>query len=157
MAIKRKNLTVEGHAVSAIIGVILMVAITVAIAAAVYYYVLPMMVSPGDTAPNIAWDTNTIDNKISITTGATGFTYASTSDGITTANLAFRTATNTYYLDSNLNLQLSRDLIQMIRLDGLPDPLIVAILLLDSLMAKRIVWFGSHWILPLDRLKCNLV
>lgn len=107
MAIKRKNLTVEGHAVSAIIGVILMVAITVAIAAAVYYYVLPMMVSPGDTAPNIAWDTNTIDNKISITTGATGFTYASTSDGITTANLAFRTATNTYYLDSNLNLQLS--------------------------------------------------
>ena len=45
---------VEGEeAVSAVIGVILMVAITVAIAATVYYYVTTILPEGGQTTPNI--------------------------------------------------------------------------------------------------------
>jgi len=56
------------EAVSAVIGVILMVAITVAIAATVYVYVSGML--PGGTtkAPNIAFLQNTATKKLTIST-----------------------------------------------------------------------------------------
>ena len=54
-----KKFVEEKEAVSAVIGVILMVAITVAIAATVYYYVTVIMTGPGTTTPNISWSKGT--------------------------------------------------------------------------------------------------
>lgn len=54
-----KKFVEEKEAVSAVIGVILMVAITVAIAATVYYYVTVIMPGPGTTTPNISWSKGT--------------------------------------------------------------------------------------------------
>ncbi len=73
----------DEEAVSAVIGVILMVAITVAIAATVYVYVSGMMGSPSTEAENASVVVRT-DNgriKITLTTGgnnmpSTGYTFA---------------------------------------------------------------------------------
>lgn len=59
---------VEGEeAVSAVIGVILMVAITVAIAATVYVYVSGMLPSGGSVTPSITVSPNDIDNTLLVT------------------------------------------------------------------------------------------
>jgi FlaG/FlaF family flagellin (archaellin) len=55
------------HAVSAVIGVILMVAITVAIAATVYVYVSGMIGGTKDQTANIACITDSGTNRITIT------------------------------------------------------------------------------------------
>ena len=87
---------VEGEeAVSAVIGVILMVAITVAIAATVYVYVSGMLTGPGESAPNLAWTLNDADNTITMTSGSSTDNYAaSASDG----NLAFKNSSGTAYV-----------------------------------------------------------
>jgi hypothetical protein len=54
MKANRKFVKADEHAVSAVIGVILMVAITVAIAATVYYYVTTMMPKSGSTSPTFS-------------------------------------------------------------------------------------------------------
>ena len=54
------------EAVSAVIGVILMVAITVAIAATVYYYVTTMMPSEGESTPDIIMQKDDVSNTITI-------------------------------------------------------------------------------------------
>jgi FlaG/FlaF family flagellin (archaellin) len=55
------------HAVSAVIGVILMVAITVAVAATVYVYVSGMLGGTKDQTANIACITDSSTNRITIT------------------------------------------------------------------------------------------
>lgn len=57
----------DDHAVSAVIGVILMVAITVAIAGTVYVYVAGMMGGMKDQTANIACITDSAMNRITIT------------------------------------------------------------------------------------------
>jgi len=91
-------------AVSAVIGVILMVAITVAIAAAVYYYVLPMTQSNANVPPVITWDVDQLNNRITILEADGGFSYASTNGGTTTGNLVFKTSTTTYSIGANFKL-----------------------------------------------------
>jgi len=75
------------NAVSAVIGVILMVAITVAIAATVYVYVSGMIGGTEEAGPAISWSRDAGDNEITITKGQTGYAYGATS---TTANLVLR-------------------------------------------------------------------
>jgi len=53
----------EEHAVSAVIGVILMVAITVAIAATVYVYVSGMLTPGGTKTPDIAFSFDDTDGS----------------------------------------------------------------------------------------------
>jgi len=55
------------EAVSAVIGVILMVAITVAIAATVYVYVSGMLPTGGAITPSITISPNDIDNTLLVT------------------------------------------------------------------------------------------
>ncbi len=96
----------DGEAVSAVIGVILMVAITVAIAATVYVYVSGMMGDPGENAPNLAWIKDDSANTLTISSGSSEFKYAaSVSDG----NLAFTNTTGTYYVNESLALSDSSD------------------------------------------------
>jgi len=68
MKANRKFIEEDERAVSAVIGVILMVAITVAIAATVYVYVSGMISSPGSQAPSIIFQSNENDDRIIITT-----------------------------------------------------------------------------------------
>ncbi|MGF3555157.1 MAG: type IV pilin [Thermoplasmatota archaeon] len=83
----------ENEAVSAVIGVILMVAITVAIAATVYVYVSGMLGTPTATAPKISWTPNAATNVLTITKGATDTTYGSTTGE---KNLIFKNSTGEY-------------------------------------------------------------
>jgi flagellin-like protein len=82
----------EDEAVSAVIGVILMVAITVAIAATVYYYVTVLTGgTTGASAPTLAWSTDAANNQITITKCSPSDTaYAADA---TTANIIFRNTT----------------------------------------------------------------
>jgi flagellin-like protein len=84
----------ENEAVSAVIGVILMVAITVAIAATVYVYVSGMLGTPTATAPKISWTPNAATNVLTITKGATDTTYGSTTGE---KNLIFKNSTGVEY------------------------------------------------------------
>lgn len=84
----------EEEAVSAVIGVILMVAITVAIAATVYVYVSGMLGTPTATAPKISWTPNAATNTLTITKGATDVTYSSGG----TANLVFKNSSSEAYV-----------------------------------------------------------
>ena len=60
---------IEGEeAVSAVIGVILMVAITVAIAATVYVYVSGMLGSPGESAPTIQFKVDETLDRLEVVT-----------------------------------------------------------------------------------------
>jgi flagellin-like protein len=63
-----KSLETDGRAVSAVIGVILMVAITVAVAATVYVYVSNMVGGTKNPSVNIACITDSSTNRITITT-----------------------------------------------------------------------------------------
>ena len=85
----------ENEAVSAVIGVILMVAITVAIAATVYVYVSGMLPSGGGTTPSVSWTVDAADNTITVTQGSTGNAYASATDS---ANLYFKSGGTSYYM-----------------------------------------------------------
>ncbi len=70
MKANKKSRAPDEHAVSAVIGVILMVAITVAIAATVYVYVSGMIGGPIDQTANVACITDSATNRITITTAA---------------------------------------------------------------------------------------
>ena len=60
------------NAVSAVIGVILMVAITVAIAATVYVYVSGMIGTSPETTPALQFVKNDTDNKLTVATADPG-------------------------------------------------------------------------------------
>ena len=93
---------VEGEeAVSAVIGVILMVAITVAIAATVYVYVSGMLTGPGESAPNIAWAIDDANDQLKITSGSAANEYAAAAND---ANLIFKVAGVPWYVRSDLAL-----------------------------------------------------
>jgi flagellin-like protein len=68
MKANRKFIEADERAVSAVIGVILMVAITVAIAATVYVYVSGMIGGTKNQTPNVACTTDSTLNKIQIAT-----------------------------------------------------------------------------------------
>ena len=67
MRANKKSRDTDERAVSAVIGVILMVAITVAIAATVYVYVSGMLGGTKDQTANIACITDSATNRITIT------------------------------------------------------------------------------------------
>jgi flagellin-like protein len=67
MKANKKSRAPDERAVSAVIGVILMVAITVAIAATVYVYVSGMLGGTKDQTANIACITDSGTNRITIT------------------------------------------------------------------------------------------
>jgi FlaG/FlaF family flagellin (archaellin) len=67
MRANKKSRDTDECAVSAVIGVILMVAITVAIAATVYVYVSGMLGGTKDQTANIACITDSGTNRITIT------------------------------------------------------------------------------------------
>jgi flagellin-like protein len=68
MKANRKFIEADDRAVSAVIGVILMVAITVAIAATVYVYVSGMIGGTKNQTPNVACTVDSTSNKITIAT-----------------------------------------------------------------------------------------
>jgi len=68
MKANRKFIQADERAVSAVIGVILMVAITVAIAATVYVYVSGMIGGTKTQTPNVACTTDATANKIQVAT-----------------------------------------------------------------------------------------
>ncbi|HWR27782.1 MAG TPA: type IV pilin N-terminal domain-containing protein [Candidatus Thermoplasmatota archaeon] len=68
MKANRKFIEADERAVSAVIGVILMVAITVAIAATVYVYVSGMIGGTKTQTPNVACTTDATANKITVAT-----------------------------------------------------------------------------------------
>ena len=99
---------VKGNeAVSAVIGVILMVAITVAIAATVYVYVSGMLTNPGANAPNLAWTTDDSANTLTFTSGsATDYYNTGPWASPTSKNLVFRlSGTTDYYVTGSLYVQ----------------------------------------------------
>jgi len=67
MKSNKKSRELDERAVSAVIGIILMVAITVAIAATVYVYVAGMMGGIKDQTANIACITDSATNRMTIT------------------------------------------------------------------------------------------
>jgi flagellin-like protein len=68
MKANRKFIQADERAVSAVIGVILMVAITVAIAATVYVYVSGMIGGTKTQTPNVACTTDSTTDKIQVAT-----------------------------------------------------------------------------------------
>jgi flagellin-like protein len=68
MKANRKFREADERAVSAVIGVILMVAITVAIAATVYVYVSGMIGGTKTQTPNVACTTDSTSNKVTVAT-----------------------------------------------------------------------------------------
>ncbi|HEC89883.1 MAG TPA: type IV pilin [Thermoplasmatales archaeon] len=66
MKANRKFIEANDEAVSAVIGVILMVAITVAIAATVYVYVSGMIGTSPQSAPNIQFVKDDVNNKLTV-------------------------------------------------------------------------------------------
>jgi flagellin-like protein len=68
MKANRKFRKADERAVSAVIGVILMVAITVAIAATVYVYVSGMIGGTKTQTPNVAMTVDSTSNKVTVAT-----------------------------------------------------------------------------------------
>lgn len=66
MKANRKFIEAEDEAVSAVIGVILMVAITVAIAATVYVYVSGMIGTSPESAPEVQFVKDDINDKLTV-------------------------------------------------------------------------------------------
>ena len=79
------------EAVSAVIGVILMVAITVAIAATVYVYVSGMMGGQTETTPSITFTKDESDNTLTVV-------HAEGSLSWTDVNISVTDGTNTDYI-----------------------------------------------------------
>ena len=76
MKANRKFIEGDERAVSAVIGVILMVAITVAIAATVYVYVSGMLGGAQNKAPNMAFNKETTPTKrITLVSADTGLNW----------------------------------------------------------------------------------
>ena len=75
MKANRKFIEADERAVSAVIGVILMVAITVAIAATVYVYVSGMLGGTQNKAPSMAWNKGT--NTLTLVSADTGLIWSS--------------------------------------------------------------------------------
>jgi len=102
MKANRKFINDE-EAVSAVIGVILMVAITVAIAATVYVYVSGMLSPTPESAPSIAWTVDRAANTVTITSGSAGDQYAQSSGG--DGNLVFKDSDgDVWYVDTGWDL-----------------------------------------------------
>ena len=78
-----KKFVEEDEAVSAVIGVILMVAITVAIAATVYVYVSGLASSPGSDTENASVAAEGTDDQIKLVLASGGDDYG---DGYTVTN-----------------------------------------------------------------------
>ena len=72
MKANRKFIEADDKAVSAVIGVILMVAITVAIAATVYVYVSGMIGTSPQSAPNIVFVGDDVNDKLTVTKAEPG-------------------------------------------------------------------------------------
>lgn len=72
MKANRKFIEADDNAVSAVIGVILMVAITVAIAATVYVYVSGMIGSSPETTPNMQMVKDSTNKKLTIASADPG-------------------------------------------------------------------------------------
>jgi flagellin-like protein len=83
----------DERAVSAVIGVILMVAITVAIAATVYVYVSGMIGGTKNQTPNVAFTTDSTNNKMTIATSDANIKW---SDVVVTLNPACTGAASGY-------------------------------------------------------------
>lgn len=66
MKANRKFIEADDEAVSAVIGVILMVAITVAIAATVYVYVSGMIGTSPESAPEIQFVKDDVNDKLTV-------------------------------------------------------------------------------------------
>jgi flagellin-like protein len=102
MKANKKFKEADDNAVSAVIGVILMVAITVAIAATVYVYVSGMIGGSEESGPALSWQRDAADNQITITKGTTGYAYAATA---TDANLIIKNATgDVYYVLDDMSI-----------------------------------------------------
>ena len=91
---------IEGEeAVSAVIGVILMVAITVAIAATVYVYVSGMIGSSPTSTPSVQFVKDDVADKLTVASADPGdlawsdFNYTQTEDGPLTLNAGSTTVT----------------------------------------------------------------
>jgi flagellin-like protein len=91
----------EKEAVSAVIGVILMVAITVAIAATVYYYVTTLAPTEGGSSPALSWSSDAANNRIIITKCNPSDAYYSSGSS---ANLLFKQGTNIYWVGTGFIL-----------------------------------------------------
>lgn len=76
MKANRKFIEADERAVSAVIGVILMVAITVAIAATVYVYVSGMIGGTKNQTPNVACTTDSTANKVTVATADANIKWA---------------------------------------------------------------------------------
>lgn len=100
-----KKFKEEEEAVSAVIGVILMVAITVAIAATVYVYVSGMLGGPTATGPKISWTPNPAEDTLTITKGAPGSPYGASA---TSGNLIFINATSVkFYVQDDMSIAIT--------------------------------------------------
>jgi flagellin-like protein len=96
-----KKFVEEEEAVSAVIGVILMVAITVAIAATVYVYVSGMLSPTGESAPSLAWSADDADNTLVITSGSATDYYSSGGTG----NLIFKSSGTPFYVNDSYGVE----------------------------------------------------
>ena len=90
MKANRKFKKVDEEAVSAVIGVILMVAITVAIAATVYVYVSGMIGGGSESTPSIACNPDHSGNKLVITSAKPDVAWSD-------VNISVTNDTSTYY------------------------------------------------------------
>jgi len=125
-----KNFFTDDDAVSPVIGVILMVAITVILAAVIATFVLGLGESVSDTAPQASFDFNPNDNSITMTTGdeLDGANVKVTKDGSTIA----------YEFGSNSGT------------DEVPETITAGTELLtgsgtfDSTNAVRVIWTGGE-------------
>jgi flagellin-like protein len=91
MKANRKFVDGNEEGVSAVIGVILMVAITVAIAATVYVYVSGMIGGNVESGPSISWNADLSQLELLITKGSAGDAYGATA---TNPNLIFKCDSN---------------------------------------------------------------
>jgi len=87
MKANRKFIQADERAVSAVIGVILMVAITVAIAATVYVYVSGMIGGTKTQTPNVACTTDATQDRITVATADANIRWK---DVVVTTDAGFR-------------------------------------------------------------------
>jgi len=103
MKANRKFVESNEEGVSAVIGVILMVAITVAIAATVYVYVSGMIGGGSESTPSMAFAKDNADDKIYVTSSATGIAWSDVS--IKTDNSSAKI--NTYWVNTTWTVATS--------------------------------------------------
>jgi len=102
MKANRKFINADERAVSAVIGVILMVAITVAIAATVYVYVSGMIGGTKKMAPTVQFTKDETTDRITI---------ATTDSGVPWTSLSIRSsAAVKYFVNGEVTLVIGRTL-----------------------------------------------